>query len=56
LAGDPPKIGPVAFPIKIQPVFAESHAAPVKHTVIRVEKTMGVVKAYFQLKAVTATK
>jgi len=34
----------------------ESHAAAVKHTVIRVEKTMGVVKAYLQLKAVTATK
>jgi hypothetical protein len=56
LAGDPPKIGPVAFPIKVPPVFAESHAAAVKHTVIRVEKTMGVVKAYLQLKAVTATK
>jgi hypothetical protein len=36
--------------------FAESHAAAIKHTVIRVEKTMGVVKAYLQLKAVTATK
>jgi len=36
--------------------FAESHAAAVKHNVIRVEKTMGVVKAYLQLKAVTATK
>jgi hypothetical protein len=56
LAGDPPKIGPVAFPIKVQPVFAESHAAAIKHTVIRVEKTMGVVKAYLQLNAVTATK
>jgi hypothetical protein len=32
------------------------HAAAIKHTVIRVEKTMGVVKAYLQLKAVTATK
>jgi hypothetical protein len=56
LVGDLPKIGPAAFPIKVQPVFAESHAAAVKHTVIRVEKTMGVVKAYLQLKAVTATK
>jgi hypothetical protein len=36
--------------------FAESHAAAVKHNVIRVEKTMGAVKAYLQLKAVTATK
>ena len=36
--------------------FAESHAAAIKQTVIRVEKTMGVVKAYLQLKAVTATK
>lgn len=36
--------------------FAESHAAAIKHTVIRVEKTMGVVKAYLQLKAVIATK
>jgi hypothetical protein len=46
----------MTFPIKVQPVFGESHAAAVKHTVIRVEKTMGVVKAYLQLKAVTATK
>src|SRR6202045_480101 len=36
--------------------LAESHAAAIKHTVIRVEKTMGVVKAYLQLKAGTATK
>jgi len=36
--------------------FAESHAAAVKHNVIMIEKTMGVVKAYLQLKAVTATK
>jgi hypothetical protein len=36
--------------------FADSHAAAIKHTVTRVEKTMGVVKAYLQLKAVTATK
>jgi hypothetical protein len=32
--------------------FAGSHAAAIKHTVIRTEKTMGVVKAYLQLKAV----
>jgi hypothetical protein len=56
VADDPPKTGPVAFPSKAHLVFAESHAAAVKHTVIRVEKTMGVVKAYLQLKAVTATK
>src|SRR5258708_36506070 len=36
--------------------FAESHAAAIKHIVIMVEKTMGVAKAYFQLKAVTAAK
>src|SRR5467141_3558489 len=36
--------------------FAESHAAAIKHIVIMVEKTMGVVKAYLKLKAVTAAK
>src|ERR1700720_2658931 len=36
--------------------FTETHAAATRHTVIRVEKTVGVVKAYLQLKAVTATK
>src|SRR5580704_19580450 len=36
--------------------FPESHAPAIKHTVIRAEKTMGVVKAYLQLRAVTATK
>jgi hypothetical protein len=56
MAGDLPKIAPVAFPIKVQAASAESHAAVIKHTVIRVVKTMGVVKAYLQLKAVTATK
>lgn len=56
LADDPPKTGPVAFLAKAQLVFAENHAAASKHAVIRVEKTMGVVKAYLQLKAVTATK
>ena len=34
----------------------ESHAAPIKHNVIMLEKMMGVVKAYLQLKAVTAAK
>ena len=42
--------------LTIATCFAESHAAAVKHTVIRIEKTIGVVKAYLQLKAVTATK
>src|SRR6266576_128644 len=36
--------------------FAASHAAAIKHIVIMVEKTIGVVKAYLQLKAVTAAK
>jgi hypothetical protein len=36
--------------------FAEGHGAAVKHTVIRVEKAMGVVKVCLQLKAVTGTK
>ena len=36
--------------------FVESDAAAVKHTVTRIEKTIGVVKTYLQLKAVTATK
>jgi len=40
----------------VETCFAESHAAAVGHTVIRVEKAMGVVKGYVQLKAVTATK
>ena len=39
-----------------QLAFTDSHAAAIKDTVIRVDKTMGVVKAYLQLKAVTATK
>ena len=36
--------------------FAENHGAAIKHIVIMVEKTMGVVKAYRKLKAVTAAK
>jgi hypothetical protein len=36
--------------------FAESQAAAIKHTVTRIEKTIGVVKAYRKLKAVIATK
>ncbi|MGA8104121.1 MAG: hypothetical protein WB869_18320 [Candidatus Acidiferrales bacterium] len=41
---------------KVQPVFAESQAAAIRHAVIRVEKTMGVMKAYLQFNAVIATK
>ena len=44
----------LSLPTKVQPVLVEDHAVAVKHTVMRVEKTMGVVKAYLQLKAVTA--
>lgn len=51
-----PKNRTWAFATKAQLVFPESHAAAIKHTVIRVEKTIGVVKAYLQLKAVTAAK
>ena len=47
---------PASRPAKLQPVFAESHAAAIKNTVITAEKTMGVVKAYLTLNAVTATK
>ena len=36
--------------------FAESQAAAIKHTVIRIERTIGVVNAYLQLNAVTAIK
>src|SRR6185503_2879033 len=36
--------------------LAESHAAAIKQTVITAEKTMGIVKANRQLKAVIATK
>lgn len=35
---------------------AQIHAAAIKHPVIRVEKTMGIVKANLQLKVVTARK
>src|ERR1700733_7538559 len=52
--GKPTKIGLGAS--LVQPVFAESHAAAVKHPAIRDEKTIGVVKVYLQLNAVTATK
>jgi len=36
--------------------FAEIHAAAVKHNVITIEKTMGIIKKYFQLKTVMAAK
>src|SRR4051812_3511755 len=35
----------------IETCFAESDAAAIKHTVTRIEKTIGVVKTYLQLKA-----
>ena len=41
---------------RLQIGCAESHAAAIKHNVIRAEKTSGIVKAYLQLKAVIATK
>lgn len=50
------KIAPFAYITKVQAVFGESHAAASKHTVITDEKTMGMVKAYRQLRAVIATK
>ena len=46
----------VSCPQVLQLAFIDSHAAAIKHIVIRVEKTMGVVKAYLQFKPVTATK
>ena len=36
--------------------FAANHGAAIKHMVIMTEKTIGVVKAYLQLNAVTAAK
>ena len=36
--------------------FAESHAAAVKHNVVAIEKTMGIIKKYFQLKTVMPAK
>jgi len=44
------------FPTKVQLVFAESHAAAVKHTVITIEKTIGSIKRYLQLTTVIAAK
>jgi len=36
--------------------LAESHAAAVKHTVIKIEKAMGRIKRYLQLTTVMAAK
>ena len=36
--------------------FAESHAAPVKHNVITIEKAMGRINRYLQLTTVMAAK
>ena len=36
--------------------FAESHAAAVKHNVIKIEKVMGRIKRYLQLTIVIAAK
>jgi len=36
--------------------LAERHVAEIKHTVITLEKAMGIVKKYIQLKTVTAAK
>jgi len=36
--------------------FAESQAAAVKASVITIEKTMGIIKKYFQSKTVMAAK
>src|SRR5258707_7885144 len=40
----------------IEACFAESHAAAVKHNVTTIEKMMGIIKKYFQLRTVMAAK
>jgi len=40
----------------VETCLAESHAAAVKHNVITIEKAMGKIKKYLQLKAVMAAK
>ena len=40
----------------VETCFAESHAAAVKHKVIRIEKAMGRMKRYLQLTTVMAAK
>jgi hypothetical protein len=42
--------------VGLETCFAESHAAAVKHNVVTTEKTMGIIKKYFQLKTVMAAK
>src|SRR6267154_13482 len=44
------------FPTKVQLVFAESHAAAVKHAVITIEKMIGRINRYLQLTTVIAAK
>jgi hypothetical protein len=41
---------------RLQPGFAESHAAAVKHAVITIEKTIGKIKRYLQLTTVMTAK
>lgn len=36
--------------------FAESHAAPVKHSKIKIENAIGMMKAYLKLTIVTTAK
>ena len=40
----------------LETCFPESHAAAVKQNVVAIEKTMGRIKKYFQLKTVMAAK
>ena len=47
---------PFRGPKQRQLVFAESHAAAVKHTVITIEKTIGTTKRNLQLRTVMAAK
>jgi hypothetical protein len=52
-----PVINAIANSCGLQAGFlAESQAAAIRQLVIRVEKTMGVVKAYLKFNAVMATK
>ena len=53
--GSPGQAGTNANELR-QLVFAESHAAAVKHTVITIEKTIGTIKRYLQLTIVMAAK
>jgi len=40
----------------VETCFAASHAAAAKHNVIATEKTMGIIKKYFQLNTLMAAK